>query len=85
MAASWGYGERVSNVEEFHARFKGLCDVLLDDPDMFGYCYTQLTDVFQEKNGLFNFDRSTKLDIERLRAVQARPAAIELLDGGSLA
>lgn len=85
LAASWGYGERVSNVEEFHARFKGLCDVLLDDPDMFGYCYTQLTDVFQEKNGLFNFDRSTKLDIERLRAVQARPAAIELLDGGSLA
>lgn len=80
LAESWGYGERVANVEQFHARFKGLCDVLLDDPNMFGYCYTQLTDVFQEKNGLFNFDRSTKLDVERLRSVQARPAAIELLD-----
>ena len=80
LAESWGYGERVANVEQFHARFKGLCDVLLDDPNMFGYCYTQLTDVFQEKNGLFNFDRSTKLEVERLRSVQARPAAIELLD-----
>lgn len=84
LAESWGYGERVSNVEEFHHRFKGLCDVLLDDPNMFGYCYTQLTDVFQEKNGLFNFDRTTKLDVERLRSVQARPAAIELLDGSSV-
>lgn len=84
LAASWGYGERVSNVEEFHHRFKGLCDVLLDDPNMFGYCYTQLTDVFQEKNGLFNFDRTTKLDVERLRSVQARPAAIELLDDSSI-
>ncbi|PYI65978.1 beta-galactosidase [Arthrobacter livingstonensis] len=84
LAESWGYGERVATVDQFHTRFKGLCDVLLDDPNMFGYCYTQLTDVFQEKNGLFNFDRSTKLDVERLRSVQARPAAIELLDASRI-
>ena len=44
---------------------------------MFGYCYTQLTDVYQEENGLFFFDRKEKFDLARLRAVQTRPAAIE--------
>lgn len=77
---SWGYGERPRSIEEFHARFKGLCDALLDDPNMFGYCYTQLTDVFQEQNGLYTFDRRIKFDMERIRAVQTRPAAIEVLD-----
>lgn len=77
VESSWGYGQRVSSEEEFYARFEGLCGVLLDNPDMFGYCYTQLTDVFQEKNGIFTFDRSPKFDLERIRAAQVRPAAIE--------
>ncbi|MFJ4285483.1 glycoside hydrolase family 2 protein [Paenarthrobacter nicotinovorans] len=77
VESSWGYGQRVATEEEFYERFEGLCNVLLDNPDMFGYCYTQLTDVFQEKNGIFNFDRSDKLDLERIRAVQQRQAAIE--------
>ncbi|MFF9158850.1 glycoside hydrolase family 2 protein [Streptomyces longwoodensis] len=75
--ASWGYGERPRTEEEFLTRFEGLTGVLLDDPDMFGYCYTQLTDVFQEQNGLYRFDRSVKLDIERIRRAQTRPAAYE--------
>ncbi|MFC4005933.1 glycoside hydrolase family 2 protein [Nonomuraea purpurea] len=75
--SSWGYGQRVGTEEEFHARFAGLTEVLLDDPNMFGYCYTQLTDVFQEENGIYRFDRTTKLDVERVRAVQSRPAASE--------
>lgn len=74
---SWGYGEAVRSEEELHERFTGLVDVLLDDPLMFGYCYTQLTDVFQEQNGIYSFDRSTKLDVLRIRAAQQRPAAIE--------
>lgn len=77
VSTSWGYGQRVSSEEEFYARFDGLCSVLLDNPDMFGYCYTQLTDVFQEKNGIFTFDRDGKFDLERIRAAQVRPAAIE--------
>lgn len=64
--------------EDFYDRFEGLTNVLLDDPNMFGYCYTQLTDVFQEKNGIYGFDRSRKFDVERLRRVQQRAAAYEL-------
>jgi hypothetical protein len=42
-----------------------------------GYCYTQLTDVFQEQNGIYTFDRRAKFDLERLHAIQVRSAAIE--------
>jgi len=78
---SWGYGDRVRDEEGFHARFEGLTGVLLDDPLMFGYCYTQLTDVFQEENGIYRFDRSEKLDLDRVRKAQQRPAAYEVSSG----
>ena len=51
--------------------------MLLDNPGMFGYCYTQLTDIYQEQTGIYKFDRSGKFDRARLRAAQQRPAAIE--------
>jgi len=33
---------------------------------MCGYCYTQLTDVEQEQNGIYNYDRSEKFDMNRI-------------------
>lgn len=75
--ASWGYGDRPKTLEDFYRRFEGLCAVLLDHPRMFGYCYTQLTDVFQEQNGIFFFDRKKKYDLKRIRAAQQRTAAVE--------
>jgi beta-galactosidase/beta-glucuronidase len=77
IGESWGYGQRVADEEDFHARFAGLTEVLLGDPLMFGYCYTQLTDVFQEQNGIYRFDRSEKFDVSRVRAVQKQVAAVE--------
>ncbi len=44
---------------------------------MFGYCYPQLTDVYQEQNGIYTFARQAKFDMERIRRAQQRPAAIE--------
>ena len=79
-AESWGYGQRVASLEEFLTRFEGLTRVLLDDPRMFGYCYTQLTDVFQEQNGIYAFDRTPKVPLDRIRAVQSRRAAYEEAD-----
>ncbi|MGP9694655.1 glycoside hydrolase family 2 protein [Brachybacterium sp. AOP25-B2-12] len=80
-AVSWGYGQRVADEEDLYARFEALTRVLLEDPEMFGYCYTQLTDVFQEKNGVVDFARGRKLDLSRLRAVQERRAAYEGREG----
>jgi beta-galactosidase/beta-glucuronidase len=84
--SSWGYGKAPASEEEFHTRFAGLTRALLRDPLMFGYCYTQLTDVFQEQNGIYLFDRSTKLDVTRVRAVQQERAAIEgvVIDGTAI-
>ena len=77
QAESWGYGNRVRSEEELYERFEALTNVLLNNPLMFGYCYTQLTDVFQEKNGVVDFERGMKLDLARLRAVQTKKAAYE--------
>ena len=77
---SWGYGTRPRSLDEFYDRFEKLCAILLDDVNMFGYCYTQLTDIYQEQNGIYKFDRGDKFDLERIRAAQQKPAAIELAD-----
>ncbi len=70
QASSWGYGEAPSSEEAFLARFADLCRVTREIPGMMGYCYTQLTDVFQEQNGLYTFDRKPKFDPVRYRAAQ---------------
>jgi hypothetical protein len=44
---------------------------------MFGFCYTQLTDIEQEQNGIYFYDRAAKYDVARLRAINQRPAAYE--------
>lgn len=74
---AWGYGNTPASLEEFHARFEGLTSALLDSRDLFGLCYTQLTDVEQEQNGLYHYDRSPKFETEKLRAVLTRVAAYE--------
>lgn len=74
---SWGYGNHPKSIDEFYERFKGLVDAQLDNPRLFGYCYTQLTDIEQEKNGVFYYDRSPKFDAERLHAIQTRQAEFE--------
>lgn len=77
VRTSWGYGVAPRSIEEFYERFEGLCSALLTNSAMFGYCYTQLTDVYQEQNGIYTFDRQAKFDLQRLRTVQQRRAAIE--------
>lgn len=73
----WSYGEAPKTQAEFLARLKGLTDVLMDNDAMFALCYTQLTDVEQEKNGLYTYDRKPKFDPELVYPIFARKAAIE--------
>ena len=75
--SSWGYGGQPESEEAFHARFKGLTDALLDNQRLFGLCYTQLTDVEQEQNGLYTAQRVPKFDTAFFRQALSRKAAIE--------
>lgn len=73
----WGYGAGPKTEEEFYQRYQGLVDAQLDNPNLFGFCYTQLTDVEQEKNGLYYYDRRPKFDVKRMHAITSRAAAYE--------
>ncbi|MBQ6646833.1 MAG: beta-galactosidase [Clostridia bacterium] len=75
--AGWGYGNNPKAIEELIERYRGLTDALLDKPELMGFCYTQLTDVEQERNGLYYYDRRPKFDPEVIRAITSRKAAIE--------
>lgn len=75
--AGWGYGDDPTTEEEFLTRLKGLNDAMLDNEHIFALCYTQLTDVEQEQNGLYTYDRKPKFDPEVVRPLFARKAAIE--------
>lgn len=76
-AESWGYGRRPSDIEEVHRRIEQLTHVLTSHPHVAGFTYTQLTDIEQEQNGIYTYDRRLKLDAERLRRAFGAPAAIE--------
>lgn len=71
----WGYGEGPKTEDEFLSRLKGLTDVLLDNPAIFALCYTQLTDVEQEQNGLYTYDRKPKFPPEVISPIFSRKAA----------
>jgi len=73
----WGYGSGPKTLEEFYARYKGTIDAMLDNPHLFGFCYTQLTDIEQEKNGLYYYDRKPKFDVKKLHEITSRKAAYE--------
>lgn len=77
QGSNWGYGVGVKNEEEFYERLGALVKVLTSNPLICGFCYTQLTDVFQEVNGLYKFDRTPKFDSARLREIFGMKAAIE--------
>lgn len=74
---AWGYGNGPKTEEEFLERLKGLNDVQLDNPRVFGFCYTQLTDVEQEQNGLYTYDRKPKFDPALIHPLFSHKAAIE--------
>lgn len=67
---AWGYGNAVRTRGEFYERVEGQVDAILSLSDyIWGYCYTQLTDVEQEQNGIYNYDRSEKFDMDIIRRI----------------
>lgn len=65
----WGYGEQVSSTGAFIERFRSITQAIKDTPYICGYCYTQITDVQQEVNGLLTADRTPKISLEEIRKI----------------
>ena len=72
-ADTWGYHDKVADEEAFFARYKDVTDAVRAIPYSQGYCYTQLTDVEQETNGLLTPDRKPKIDPDRFRTLTKNP------------
>ncbi len=80
MENGWGYGQMPKTEDEAVDRMCAQTKAILGSKACCAYCYTQLTNVEQEQNGVYNYDRSPKFsaeNYEKIRAAFAGKAAIE--------
>lgn len=75
--ATWGYHDKVTDEEAFFVRFAGVTEAIRAIPFCQGYCYTQLTDVMQEINGVLTPDRKPKMDVKRFARLNTGAAEKE--------
>jgi len=66
--SGWGYTS-VSNEEEYIADYERVMKAVYESQSLHGFCYTQLTDVEQEINGLLTYDRKPKCDLKEIRRI----------------
>ncbi|MFS0724215.1 glycoside hydrolase family 2 protein [Paenibacillus sp. 1P07SE] len=65
----WGYGNQVDSEESFLERFRSITQAIKDTDYICGYCYTQVSDVQQEVNGLLTEDRKPKIALEKIKEI----------------
>ncbi|MFT4414382.1 glycoside hydrolase family 2 protein [Fredinandcohnia humi] len=66
--SGWGYTS-VKNEEEFVADYRRVMEAVYASKVLHGYCYTQLTDVEQEINGILTYDRKPKCELSKIREI----------------
>ncbi len=68
----WGYGNKVKDKDDFISRFDSITTAIKKLPYVCGYCYTQVSDVQQEINGLLDAKRNYKIESEILKEINER-------------
>jgi hypothetical protein len=71
--ATWGYSS-VKSASELEARYTALLRAVRALPMLSGFCYTQLTDTYQEANGLLYADRTPKVSLDRIALATRGPS-----------
>lgn len=66
--SAWGYYSTKTE-DEFINSYLAITNAIFES-DAIGYCYTQLTDVEQEHNGLYYYDRSCKFSPEGMKKIK---------------
>jgi hypothetical protein len=69
----------VENQQDFLKDYQRIMVAVYDSVGLWGYCYTQLTDVEQEINGLLTYDRQPKVDLAAIKEIneQFHPPQVE--------
>ncbi len=70
---AWGYAGVEKTADAALERLRGLYQAIARVPAFAGLCYTQLTDVEQEINGLMTYDRKPKFDTRKVREINGLP------------
>jgi beta-galactosidase/beta-glucuronidase len=70
--SGWGYGNKVSSKEDFIRRFDEITTAVKEIPYVSGFCYTQVSDVQQEINGLMDMDRNFKIEPAVIKEINER-------------
>ena len=70
--SGWGYGNKVEGEEDFVKRFDEITTAVKEIPYVSGFCYTQVSDVQQEINGLMDMERNFKVDPKVIREINER-------------
>lgn len=73
ISSPGGWGYTVADDEEtFLAQYEHVISSIMTSNVLYGFCYTQLTDVEQEINGLLTYDRQSKCDLEKIKEINSR-------------
>jgi len=71
-SGGWGFAE-AKGPDELVRTYRAMVEALMAPGPVEGFCYTQLTDIEQERNGLLTFDRLPKVDPELIRPITQTP------------
>jgi len=71
---NWMGYATVATDEEYLGILRDLFGAIYKSPELSGFCYTQITDTQQEKNGLYDEHRNPKLPVEKLRDIIWQPS-----------
>ncbi|HHW22770.1 MAG TPA: glycoside hydrolase family 2 [Clostridiaceae bacterium] len=63
----WGYNDSAQNEDELVSKIRDLTKAITRNDRIAGFCYTQLSDVMQETNGLTDMQRKPKAAVEKIR------------------
>jgi beta-galactosidase/beta-glucuronidase len=72
----WGYGNKVKSPEEYIKRFDSITTAIKKLDGVSGFCYTQVTDVQSELNGIMDADRQFKVDPQILKEINTRKVGV---------
>ena len=70
--SGWGYGNKVNSKKDFINRFDKITTAVKELPYVCGFCYTQVSDVQQEINGLMDMERNFKIAPEIISEINKR-------------